>query len=86
MVFDFVLYLIFSFLMIFFLMQWYFQRESTNGDFEDRAESQPRNHDDPKQDEWRRERSKIDQERINRQKTSDGNWSREWDNNKVLQE
>lgn len=63
-----------------------FNQEPTNGDFEDRAETQPRNHDDSKQDEWRRERSKIDQERINRQKTSDGSWSREWDNNKVLQE
>ncbi|KAK3909144.1 Coiled-coil domain-containing protein 9 [Frankliniella fusca] len=37
-------------------------------------------------DAWRRERHLIDQERINRQKTSDGNWSREWDNHKVLQD
>lgn len=56
--------------------------DSRNEGFEDRRDSQYQNHDDA----WRRERDLIDQARINRQKTSDGNWSREWDNNKVLQD
>uniref|UniRef100_A0A1B6CGP5 Uncharacterized protein n=1 Tax=Clastoptera arizonana TaxID=38151 RepID=A0A1B6CGP5_9HEMI len=35
---------------------------------------------------WRAERSRIDEERIQRQKTSDGNWRREWDNEKQEQD
>ncbi|XP_026283155.2 uncharacterized protein LOC113209720 isoform X1 [Frankliniella occidentalis] len=57
--------------------------------FDDRKDGPPTNFDGNRRqsdDAWRRERSLIDQERINRQKTSDGNWSREWDNHKVLQD
>ncbi|XP_067010141.2 uncharacterized protein [Anabrus simplex] len=32
---------------------------------------------------WKAERDRIDQERINRQKTPDGQWRREWDKGKV---
>ncbi|XP_058799306.1 uncharacterized protein LOC131668856 isoform X2 [Phymastichus coffea] len=32
---------------------------------------------------WRAERNRIDEARINRQKTAEGNWRREWDCNKV---
>lgn len=66
--------------------------DSGNEGFENRREGQSRNHDDSRHHQqsyeaaWRKERSMIDQERINRQKTSDGNWSREWDSNKVFQE
>ncbi|XP_063242667.1 coiled-coil domain-containing protein 9-like [Bacillus rossius redtenbacheri] len=35
---------------------------------------------------WRAERNRIDQDRINRQKTAEGLWRREWDNEKVTQD
>ncbi|KAK2709204.1 hypothetical protein QYM36_013013 [Artemia franciscana] len=36
-------------------------------------------------DSWRAERERIDKERLNRQKTTDGNWKREWDQDKIIQ-
>ena len=36
--------------------------------------------------EWKTERDKIDEARINRQKTQQGEWRREWDHDKVPQE
>lgn len=38
----------------------------------------------PEYEAWRAERNRIDEARINRQKTAEGNWRREWDNNKVI--
>ncbi|XP_014230418.1 uncharacterized protein LOC106654854 [Trichogramma pretiosum] len=38
--------------------------------------------DRPDYEAWRAERNKIDEARINRQKTAEGNWRREWDNEK----
>ncbi|KAG8240347.1 hypothetical protein J437_LFUL000822 [Ladona fulva] len=35
---------------------------------------------------WRAEREKIDQDRITRQKTAEGNWRREWDMKKLSQD
>lgn len=35
---------------------------------------------------WRAEREKIDQDRITRQKTAEGNWRREWDSKKLSQD
>ncbi|KAJ8669744.1 hypothetical protein QAD02_001003 [Eretmocerus hayati] len=37
----------------------------------------------PEYEAWRAERNRIDEARINRQKTAEGNWRREWDCNKV---
>lgn len=37
----------------------------------------------PEYEAWRAERNRIDEARINRQKTAEGNWRREWDSNKV---
>lgn len=37
----------------------------------------------PEYDAWRAERNRIDEARINRQRTAEGNWRREWDSNKV---
>ncbi|XP_043471635.1 trichohyalin-like [Leptopilina heterotoma] len=37
----------------------------------------------PEYDAWRAERNRIDEARINRQRTAEGNWRREWDNDKV---
>lgn len=37
----------------------------------------------PDYDAWRIERKKIDEARINRQITAEGNWRREWDNDKI---
>ncbi|KAF7997345.1 hypothetical protein HCN44_005622 [Aphidius gifuensis] len=37
----------------------------------------------PDYDAWRIERKKIDEARINRQITAEGNWRREWDNDKM---
>ncbi|XP_014210131.1 putative uncharacterized protein DDB_G0282133 [Copidosoma floridanum] len=37
----------------------------------------------PEYEAWRAERDRIDEARINRQKTAEGNWRREWDVNKV---
>ncbi|XP_017877557.1 uncharacterized protein MAL13P1.304-like [Ceratina calcarata] len=37
----------------------------------------------PGYDAWRAERNRIDEDRISRQKTAEGNWRREWDNDKV---
>lgn len=35
---------------------------------------------------WREERMRIDEARIQRQKSADGKWRREWDNEKTGQE
>ncbi|XP_063981971.1 uncharacterized protein LOC135165007 [Diachasmimorpha longicaudata] len=37
----------------------------------------------PDYEAWRAERNKIDEARISRQKTAEGNWKREWDNDKM---
>ena len=37
----------------------------------------------PEYEAWRAERNRIDEDRISRQRTAEGNWRREWDNNKV---
>jgi len=37
----------------------------------------------PEYEAWRAERNRIDEDRISRQKTAEGNWRREWDNDKV---
>ncbi|XP_046611951.1 dentin sialophosphoprotein-like [Neodiprion virginianus] len=37
----------------------------------------------PEYEAWRAERNRIDEARISRQRTAEGNWRREWDNNKV---
>lgn len=37
-------------------------------------------------DAWKNERVRIDEERINRQKNSEGKWRREWDNDKLNSE
>lgn len=37
----------------------------------------------PEYEAWRKERNRIDEDRISRQKTAEGNWRREWDNDKV---
>ncbi|CAL7945269.1 unnamed protein product [Xylocopa violacea] len=37
----------------------------------------------PGYDAWRAERNRIDEDRISRQRTAEGNWRREWDNDKV---
>lgn len=37
----------------------------------------------PEYEQWRNEREKIDEARINRQKVGDGKWKREWDNDKI---
>ncbi|XP_066600310.1 enolase-phosphatase E1-like [Prorops nasuta] len=42
-----------------------------------------RDDDHPEYDAWRAERNRIDEDRISRQKTAEGNWRREWDNDKV---
>lgn len=38
----------------------------------------------PDYEAWRAEREKIDEARISRQRTAEGNWKREWDNDKVI--
>lgn len=35
---------------------------------------------------WRKEREQIDKERIARQKTSEGTFKREWDNDKIIRD
>lgn len=40
----------------------------------------------PEYQAWRAEREKIDQDRITRQRTAEGNWRREWDSEKLSQE
>lgn len=37
----------------------------------------------PEYEAWRAERNRIDEARISRQRTAEGNWRREWDNDKV---
>ncbi|XP_076664829.1 uncharacterized protein LOC143367137 [Andrena cerasifolii] len=37
----------------------------------------------PGYDAWRAERNRIDEDRISRQRTAEGNWRREWDNDKM---
>lgn len=37
----------------------------------------------PEYEAWRKERNRIDEDRISRQKTAEGNWRREWDNDKA---
>jgi len=37
-------------------------------------------------EEWKKEREKVDQERIDRQKNEHGDWKREWDHEKINQE
>ncbi|XP_011883058.1 PREDICTED: coiled-coil domain-containing protein 9-like isoform X3 [Vollenhovia emeryi] len=36
----------------------------------------------PEYEAWRAERNRIDEDRISRQRTAEGNWRREWDNDK----
>ncbi|KDR14365.1 uncharacterized protein LOC110834558 [Zootermopsis nevadensis] len=40
----------------------------------------------PEYEAWRAERNRIDRDRISRQKTAEGRWRREWDNEKITQE
>lgn len=40
----------------------------------------------PEYEAWRAERNRIDSDRISRQKTAEGHWRREWDNEKIIQE
>lgn len=40
----------------------------------------------PEYEQWRNEREKIDEARINRQKVGEGKWKREWDNEKINSE
>ncbi|PNF33565.1 hypothetical protein B7P43_G16996 [Cryptotermes secundus] len=40
----------------------------------------------PEYEAWRAERNRIDSDRISRQRTSEGHWRREWDNEKITQE
>ncbi|KAJ9593698.1 hypothetical protein L9F63_014746 [Diploptera punctata] len=40
----------------------------------------------PEYEAWRAERVRIDNDRINRQKTAEGQWRREWDHEKIIQE
>jgi hypothetical protein len=40
----------------------------------------------PEYEAWRAERNRIDSDRISRQKTAEGHWRREWDNEKITQE
>ncbi|XP_018311581.1 uncharacterized protein [Mycetomoellerius zeteki] len=42
-----------------------------------------RNEHQPEYEAWRAERNRIDEDRISRQRTAEGNWRREWDNNKT---
>nr|CAD7264621.1 unnamed protein product [Timema shepardi] len=53
----------------------------------DRRREQRSQHDlsSPEYEAWRAERNRIDQDRINRQKTAEGHWRREWDNEKMAQ-
>nr|CAD7430902.1 unnamed protein product [Timema monikensis] len=53
----------------------------------DRRKEQRNQHDlsSPEYEAWRAERNRIDQDRINRQKTAEGHWRREWDNEKMAQ-
>nr|CAD7201992.1 unnamed protein product [Timema douglasi] len=53
----------------------------------DRRREQRNQHDlsSPEYEAWRAERNRIDQDRINRQKTAEGHWRREWDNEKMAQ-
>ena len=37
-------------------------------------------------EEWKAERQKVDQERMDRQKTASGEWRRAWDQEKQLKE
>ncbi|EFN60917.1 hypothetical protein EAG_06028 [Camponotus floridanus] len=37
----------------------------------------------PEYEAWRAERNRIDEDRISRQRTAEGNWRREWDNDKA---
>ncbi|KAG7203785.1 hypothetical protein KM043_013806 [Ampulex compressa] len=37
----------------------------------------------PEYEAWRAERNRIDEDRISRQRTAEGNWRREWDNDKM---
>lgn len=39
-----------------------------------------------REDAWRAERLRIDEARIQRQKTADGKWRREWDSDKIHEE
>lgn len=41
---------------------------------------------EPEYDAWRAERNRIDSDRISRQRTAEGHWRREWDNEKLAQE
>lgn len=41
---------------------------------------------EPEYDAWRAERNRIDSDRISRQRTAEGHWRREWDNEKLTQE
>lgn len=40
----------------------------------------------PEYDAWRAERNRIDSDRISRQRTAEGHWRREWDNEKTTRE
>ncbi|XP_054263043.1 uncharacterized protein LOC128986614 isoform X3 [Macrosteles quadrilineatus] len=56
------------------------------GGFEHRGERGRRGGGRMNEDEWRAERMKIDEARIQRQRAADGKWRREWDNDKLQQE
>ncbi|XP_625001.2 asparagine-rich protein [Apis mellifera] len=49
--------------------------KSNKGNYRDESQ--------PAYDAWRAERNRIDEDRISRQRTAEGNWRREWDNDKV---
>ncbi|KOX77781.1 hypothetical protein WN51_10571 [Melipona quadrifasciata] len=70
--------------------------KATRGSFRKKVGSKESNHKDnkpnkgnyrdesqPGYDAWRAERNRIDEDRISRQRTAEGNWRREWDNDKV---
>ncbi|KAK9308385.1 hypothetical protein QLX08_001567 [Tetragonisca angustula] len=70
--------------------------KATRGSFRKKVGGKESNHKDnkpnkgnyrdefqPGYDAWRAERNRIDEDRISRQRTAEGNWRREWDNDKV---
>ncbi|CAD1474251.1 unnamed protein product, partial [Heterotrigona itama] len=70
--------------------------KATRGSFRKKVSGKESNHKDnkpnkgnyrdesqPGYDAWRAERNRIDEDRISRQRTAEGNWRREWDNDKV---
>jgi len=61
----------------FFSKKHFFQKDYRMNKGSHRDEHQPG------YEAWRAERNRIDEDRISRQRTAEGNWRREWDNDKV---